>query len=162
MSDEYQQNLSGYESEFIQERKGYGSLSPFCVLDAATFSKDSPPDEGFYVGYDIHPENIEALFFEGLKLPRWESIEAETVEQQEAIYRESFQKTTSEYPLISRVSDTDQRVIFTSEEVLQLREECQQILERADDSKAVRALQKFHIACSKAAEREMGLLLLPS
>ena len=162
MSNENQQNLNAYESEFIQEGKGYGSLSPFCVLDAANFSKDLSPDEGFYVGYDIHPENIEALFFEGLKLPRWESIEAETVEQQEEIYRESFQKTTSEYPLISRVSDTDQRVIFTPEEVLWLREECKRILENAGNSNAVRALQKFHIACNKAAEQQMELLLIPS
>ena len=162
MSNEYQQNLSEYESEFIQERKGYGSLSPYCVLDAANFSKDLPANEALYVGYDIHPENIEALYFEGLKLPRWESIEAETVEQQEAIYRESFQKTTSDYPLTSRVSDTDQTVFYTPEEVLQLREECKQILDNTNDTKAIRALQKFHIACNKASDREMGLLLIPS
>ena len=162
MSNEYQQKLSEYESEFIKERKGYGSLSPYCVLDAASFSKDLLPNEGFYVGYDIHPENIEALYFEGLKLPRWESIEAENVEQQEAIYRESFRKITSDYPLVSRVSDTDQQVIYTPEEVLRLQEECKQILESTNDEKAVKALQKFYIACNKAAEKQMELLLIPS
>ena len=162
MNNEYEQKLSEYESEFMQEKRGYGSLSPYCVFDAASFSKDSPPDEGFYVGYDIHPENIEALYFEGLKLPRWESIEAETIQQQEAIYRESFQKAVSDYPLISRVSDTDERVVYSAEEAAQLQAECKQVLESTNETKAVRALQKFYIACNKAAEKQMGLLLIPS
>ena len=162
MNNEYPQKLSELESEFIQEEKGNGSLSPYIARDTANFSKDAPNDEGFYVGYDIHPENIEALYFEGLKLSRWESIEAESVEQKKALYEKSFDKSTSDYPLISRVSDTDQKVTYTPEEVLQLREECQRVLDTTNDTKAVRALQKFHIACNKAADHQMGLLLIPN
>lgn len=162
MNNDYQQKLGDYESEFIQEGKGYGSLSPYCVIDAANFSKELPANEAFYVGYDIHPENIEALYFDGLKLPRWESIEAESVEQQEELYRESFQRIMSGYPLIGRISDTDERVAYTSEETSQLQAECKQVLESTNDTNAVKALLKFYIACEKAAEQQMGLLFIPS
>jgi hypothetical protein len=162
MNDQYMQKLSELEREFTQELKGEGSLSPRTFHDSANFSEDTQNDEGFYVGYDIHPENLEALFFEGLKLPRWESIKAESVAQQEALYRESLQKTTLDYPLISRVTDTDQKISYTPEEVVQLREECKRVLDATNDTKAVKALQKFYIACNKAVEQQMGLLLIPS
>lgn len=156
MSNEYQQNLSEYENEFAGEVKGYGSLSPYCSsLDAAS-------DKGLYVGYDIHPENIEALYFEGLKVPRWESIEAETVAQQEELYKEAYQKSTSEFPLISRVSDTDQKIKYSPEDVLRLQEECKRVLDDTNDAGAVRALLKFYIACDKAAQRQSGLVLIPN
>jgi hypothetical protein len=50
MGDE---TLKDLEAEFRKEEKGPGSLSPH-VADGS---------EASYVGYDIHPENIEALFF---------------------------------------------------------------------------------------------------
>ena len=161
MNDEYLKNLSAVESELIQEDKGEGSLSAY-VVGADESSEGAPREEKIYLGYDISPLDIEALFFEGIKLPRWESIEAESLDQHREIYQQSFQKVTAEYPLISRVSDTDQKVEFTSEEVLQLREECQRVLDGANDAKAVRAVQKFYIACNKAAERRMGLRLIPN
>lgn len=162
MNNEYLQNLSEVENEFTQEGQGSGSLAVYAVRDTADFSKNMPPDEGFYIGYDIHPENIEALYFEGLQLPRWESIEAESIAEQTEIYQKSFQKSIADYPLISRVSDTDLKVAYLSEEVNQLREECRRVLDITNDAKAVAALQKFYIACNKAAEQQMGLLLIPS
>lgn len=151
MNNEYLQNLTEVELELVGEDKGEGSLSPFAVGD----------NEKIYIGYDVHPQDIEALYFEGLQLPRWESIKAESVAQQTEIYQESFQKVTADYPLISRVSDTDQKVTYTPEEVLQLREECERVLDKTNDPKAVRASQKFYIACNKAAEQQLGLSLIP-
>ena len=158
MNDDHLSQLSELESEFTQEVKGEGSLSPYIVRDPANAAGNAKQ----YVGYDIHPENIEALYFEGLQVPRWESIEAETVAQQEAIYLESFQKSVSDYPLISRVSDTDQKVTYSPDEVIQLREECERVLKNTAEPKAIKALQKFYLACSKAAEQQSGLLLIPS
>lgn len=162
MNTEHLQNLSEVESEFMQEGQGSGSLATYAVRDTANFSKDAARDEGFYIGYDIHPENIEALYFEGLQLPRWESIKAESIAEKTEIYQKSFQKSIADYPLISRVSDTDVKVIYAPEEVSQLREECGRVLDNTNDAKAVVALQKFYIACNKAVENQMGLLLIPS
>lgn len=152
MNNEYLQNLTEIESDFVREEKGEGSLSPYSVGD----------DQKVYVGYDVHPQDIEALYFEGLQLPRWESIKAENTAQQTEIYQASFQKVTSDYPLISRVSDTDVKVAFSLDEVLQLRKECERVLNNTDDAKAVRASQKFYIACNKAADQQLGLLLIPN
>ena len=162
MNDQYLQNLSEIEQEFNQEVKGSGSLSPYAVSDPANFSKSRMNEREFYIGYDIHPENLEFLYFEGLKLPRWESIVAETTAQQMEIYQKSFQKSTSDYPLVSRVSDTDKKVGYTPGEVAELSKECRKILDETNNPNAVTALQKFYIACAKASEHQLGLLLIPN
>jgi len=154
MNNDYLSQSSELEQEFAEELKGYGSLSPNLVGDSA--------DDKEYVGYDIRPEDIEALYFEGIGVPRWESIKADSVEQQLEIYNESMKERMADYPLIQRVSDTDQKVEYTPDEVSQLRAECEKVLETAADPKAVKASQKFAIACYKASERQKGLLLIPS
>ena len=163
MSNENLQNLTDIESEFVGEDKGEGSLSVYAVRDtAASFSKFAARDESFSVGYDITPLDIEALFFEGIKLPRWESIVADNHEQQLAIYNRSFNQIKSDFPLISRVSDTDATVKFTPVEVSDLSAECERVADGTDDAKAIRATQKFYIACQKSIENQMGLMLIPT
>ena len=163
MSNEHLQNLTEIENQFVSEDKGEGSLMVYAVRDlAADFSKFAAREESFSVGYDITPLDIEALYFEGIKLPRWESIKAENTDQQLEIYNEAFGKIKADFPLISRVSDTDVTVKYTTEEVAQLQSECEKVADSADDAKAIRAVQKFYIACNKAAENQMGLLLIPN
>ena len=163
MNNEHLQNLGEIESDFLKEDKGEGSLSVYAVRDPeANFSKFAPREESFSVGYDIHPLDIEALYFEGIKLPRWESIKADNTDQQLEIYNESFGKIKSDFPLISRVSDTDVTVKYAPEEISQLQAECERVADSADDARAIRAVQKFYIACNKADEQQMGLLLIPN
>ncbi|MDQ2747125.1 MAG: hypothetical protein M3T96_07700 [Acidobacteriota bacterium] len=163
MSNENLQNLEAIENQFLQEDKGEGSLMIYAVRDLnANFSKFAAREESFSLGYDITPLDIEALYFEGIKLPRWESIKADNHEQQLEIYNQSFDKIKADFPLISRVSDTDVTVKYTAEEVARLRAECEKVSDSANDAKAIRAAQKFYIACQKAAENQMGLLLMPN
>ena len=163
MNNQHLQNLTEVEDDFIKEDKGEGSLMIYAVRDTmASFSKFAPREESFGVGYDITPLDIEALYFEGIKLPRWESIKAENTDQQLEIYNEAFGKIKADFPLISRVSDTDVTVKYTPEEISPLQAECERVLESADDAKAIRAVQKFYIACNKASEQQMGLLLIPN
>lgn len=150
MSDEY----SELESEFNNELKGYGSLS-------LELGGDLAESESAHIGYHIRPEDIEALYFEGIGIPRWESIEAETNEKRVEIYNESMAKIMADYPLIQRVSDTDVKVAYTPEEIPALQTECQRVMETTSDAKATKALQKFVIACRKAAAHQTGLRLSP-
>ncbi len=153
MNKDYLSQISELEQEFTQELKGYGSLSPNLVDNSG---------ERDYIGYDIRPEDVEALYFEGIGIPRWESIKADNVDQQVELYNQAMQKIMAAYPLIGRVSDTDKKVEFTPEEVAALRRECDEVLETAANPQAVKALQKFAIACLKAFEHQKGLLLIPS
>ena len=163
MNNQHLQNLTEVEDDFIKEDKGEGSLMIYAVRDTmASFSKFAPREESFGVGYDITPLDIEALYFEGIKLPRWESIKAENTDQQLEIYNEAFGKIKADFPLISRVSDTDVTVKYTPEEISPLQAECERVLDSADDAKAIRAVQKFYIASNKAGEQQMGLLLIPN
>lgn len=145
-------DITELEQEFINEQKGEGSLSVFI----------SDGDANLYVGYDINPEDIEALYFEGIGVPRWESLKADSVEQQTAMYWERFNASMAKYPLIGRVRDTDERVEFTDAEVPQLLAECESVAAGTSDAKAVRASQKISIAAGKAADASGGLSLVPS
>ena len=151
MSDNKSRELSDLEMEFKLEVKGPGSLSPHVTVRSGSS----------YLGYDIHPENIEALFFEGIGVPRWDSIEADNFEQQEARYMAQYNRIMSEYPMFARANDTFQHVEYTAAEVPQLLEECERVLARASDPKVKRAVQKFVIAGRKASEEQAGLYLKP-
>lgn len=154
MNNEYLSQISELEQEFTKELRGYGSLTVNLVGDSA--------DDNEYVGYDIRPEDIEALYFEGIGVPRWESIKADSVDKQIELYNESMQKVMADYPLIGRANDTDQKVEYTPAEVLQLREECERVLETATDPKAIHSLRKVAVACHRAAENQKGLVLIPN
>lgn len=154
MNNDYLSQIGELEQEFTGELKGYGSLSPHLAGEAA--------DDRDYLGYDIRPEDIEALYFEGIGIPRWESIKADSHDKQLELYNESMQRIMATYPLIGRVNDTDQKVEFKPDEISRLRRECDEVLETASNEQAVKALQKFAIACYRAAEQNKGLLMLPS
>lgn len=152
MSETGTSPMTDLEREFIDEQKGEGSLS-IHIMDGTANT---------YAGYDINPEDIEALYFEGIGVPRWESLQADTVEQQTAMYWEKFNERMDKYPLIGRARDTDERVEYTADEVPQLLNECEQVSAGTSDQKAVRALQKISLAAGKAAEMQAGLKLTPS
>lgn len=145
------------ETKFMDEVRGFGSLAVNIISDSADSS-----DDGTFIGYDIRPEDIEALYFEGIGTSRWESIKADNITEQKKIYEESMQKIMSDYPYIKRVMDTDIRVEYKSNEVSELQNECDRVLKNTDNEKAIWALQKFLLACHKASESQMGLLLFPN
>ncbi len=144
--------ISDLELEFQNEQKGEGSLS--------VYLKNG--DGSDYVGYDINPEDIEALYFEGIGVPRWESLQADTVEQQTAMYWERFNERMGQYPMIGRVRDTDEAVDFSQPEVADLIAECSKLSGTATDAKALRSLQKISIAANRAVESGSTLNLKPS
>ncbi len=152
MSENGASPVNDLEQQFILEQKGEGSLSIF--LAGGT--------ENSYVGYDINPEDIEALYFEGIGVPRWETIKADDIEQQTAMYWELFNERMDNYPLIGRARDTDVRVEYTADEVPHLLEECEHVTAGTTDPKAIRALQKIMLAANKAVEKQAGLNLTPS
>ena len=144
--------INELEKEFINEQKGEGSLSIFLIEG----------DASDYVGWDINPEDLEAIYFEGIGVPRWESLQADTVEAQTALYWEKLNALMDSLPMIGRVRDTDETIEFTSVEVDHLFGECDEILLATSDAKAKRALKKFSLAATKAMDKHAGLRLSPS
>lgn len=140
------------EQEFIGEQKGEGSLSIF-LTDG---------DASEYVGWDINPEDLEAIYFEGIGVPRWESLAGETVDEKTALYWERFNALMDSLPMIGRIRDTDQKIQFAPDEVDHLFGECDEILLAAKDAKAKRSLKKISLAARKAIERHAALKLVPS
>lgn len=146
------EQLSELELEFQNEVKGGGSLSPH-VNDGT---------EQIYVGYDINPEDVEALFFEGIGIPRWASIQADSVDEQNSIYMEQYNEIMARYPMIGRANDTYQGTEYSAAEVTNLLAECDAIKAASTDTKAIRAVHKFSIAANKALEKQAALSLSPS
>lgn len=144
--------ITDLEREFIDELKGEGSLSVYLKRG----------DETEYIGYDINPEDVSAIYFEGIGVPRWESLQAETVEQQTAMYWERFNERMADYPAMNRLQDTDKRIEYSAEDARRLVDECNRIASAADNPKAVRALQKLTIAANRAVGSDSGLDLQPS
>lgn len=152
MSENNMTDLNVLEEEFNQEVKGYGSLS-INIVGGEASSK---------LGYQIRPEDIEALYFDGIGTQRWESIKANDVDEQLKIYNESMDSIMKDYPMIGRVKDTDITVEYSAEEVSQLNAECEKVIENTTHEKAIRSVQKFQIACTKATECNGFITLNPS
>lgn len=145
--------ISDLEQEFLEEQKGEGSL---CVYISGGEQDD-------YIGFDINPEDLEAIFFEGIGVPRWESLSGTgTVDGQVALYWERFNEKMADYPQIARVKDTDEAVEFSAGDVSDLIAECEKVAGSASDAKALRSLQKISIAANRAGENSAGLRLKPS
>ena len=161
MTEEQFSQLSDLEKEFRLEEKGYGSLAPHLLGSQPNVIKAADEDEGAYVGFDIHPENIEALYFDGIGVPRWESVKADSVEEQEALYMKQFNELMTSYPMIGRANDTYERVEYKSGEVPALIEECERVMAATSDAKVKRAVQKFLLASRKATDQGLGLEFLP-
>jgi hypothetical protein len=144
--------IGDLEREFISEQKGEGSLSAF-LTDG---------DTSEYVGWNVNPEDLEAIYFEGIGVPRWESLQADTVEAQTALYWERFNALMDPLPMIGRMRDTDEKIDYSPDEVQQLLGECDEILLAAKDAKAKRSVQKLSLAAAKAMENKSGLRFSPS
>lgn len=142
--------LAELEQEFINEQKGEGSLSIFL----------NGSDGLEYLGFDINPEDIEALYFEAIGIPRWESLEADSVEEQTALYWERFNEVMGPFPLIGRIRDTDETVDYDSDTITRLNDEIGRVV--PSSAKAERAVAKYRIAAGRAAERGGGLRFKPS
>lgn len=145
--------LNELEQDFVNEQKGEGSLSVYLANNG---------EKGDYLGWDIHLENIEALYFDGIGVPRWDSLEAETVEEKTALYWERFNAVMEALPLIGRMRDTDEEIDYSAAEIDPLTGECDRVLLGTTNEKAVRAAQKISRAAWHAAEAGAGLKLVPS
>ncbi|NOT49522.1 MAG: hypothetical protein HOP17_17500 [Acidobacteria bacterium] len=152
MSENGESPISDLEREFIDEQKGEGALS----LNISDGSEKS------YLGYDLNLEDVEALYFDGIGVPRWESLEGTTVEQKTALYWERFNDRMDKYPLIGRTRDTDEKVEYTSDEMPSLSLECEQVSSGTSNAKALRAAQKISLAAERAASKQAGLVLTPT
>jgi hypothetical protein len=148
MTDE---EIKALEAEFKNEQTGPGSYSP----------NITGGDEKKYVGFDIHPEDIESVFFGGIGVPRWETIQGDSPEEQEAAYGKLYTECMARFPMFARANDTYERADYTAEEVSKLIGECQTLLESAD-AKTGRAARKFLIAATRAQEAAAGLRLMPN
>jgi len=144
--------MNALEEVFKGEIKGSGSSSPY-VVDAAGRE---------YVGFDINPEDIEALFFDGIGVPRWASIEAADVDEQNAIYMERYNEVMAKFPMLGRANDTYEATDYTTDDVTALLAECEAVKAVSTHEKAIRAVNKFTIVGTKAAEKQAGLTLSPS
>lgn len=149
MSTDEQDELAKLEREFMHELQGEGSLVPKVG--------------NTYVGFDIHPEDIESIFFDGIGVPRWAGIESEfaDLDEQTAIYMKRYNESMAKFPLIARSNDTMASSNYSRAEVPQLAAECRTLIESSADEKATRATKKLLIAAMQAEAKNSPLTLSP-
>lgn len=147
MGTDQQAELKELEEEFSREIQGEGSLMPTV--------------DGTHVGFDIHPEDIDVLFFDGIGVPRYASIEIEDLDQKNATYMERYNAAMAEFPLIGRANDTMVGASYSASEVTKLIAECNALIGRQIDEKAARAVKKLLIAAMKAEAGNAPLTLSP-
>ncbi|MEQ1762791.1 MAG: hypothetical protein ABL984_06535 [Pyrinomonadaceae bacterium] len=147
MSTDQQDELTKLEKEFAHELQGEGSLVPKVG--------------NTYVGFDIHPEDIESIFFDGIGVPRWASIESEDLDEHNAIYMERYNESMAKYPLIARANDTMVSSNYSRAEIAQLVAECHALIDSSADQKATRAIKKLLIAATQAEAKNDPLTLSP-
>ena len=147
MSTDEQNELAKLAEEFSQELQGEGSLSPKVG--------------NTYVGFDIHPDDVEAIFFDGIGVPRWASIEIEDLDEHNAVYMERYNAAMAKFPLIGRANDTMVGANYSRAEIASLIAECHALIESSADPKAARATKKLLIAGIQAEATNSPLALSP-
>jgi hypothetical protein len=154
-------NLEDLEKDFIAEGWGNGSLHPTVVRDSVNYWNGGSSKNDFYVGFDFHYTDWEALFFGELNCPRYEPyVEGEDIVERDKRWYAKFQQCTSEYPMLNRIFDMYADAGYTAEEVSVLREQCLTLQAKTKHSGGWRALAKLIIACNKALDSRLDLLLI--
>lgn len=147
MDTDQQAELTKLEAEFSQEIQGEGSLIPDV--------------DGQYAGFDIHPEDIDVIFFEGIGVPRYASIEVDDLDEKNAAYMECYHEAMTKFPLIGRANDTMVGARYSLDEIGELLAECNALVDGSADEKATRAAKKLLIAAMKAEASNAPLTLTP-
>jgi hypothetical protein len=101
----------------------------------------------------------EALFFKVLGCPDTERIEDESREAFDERYDQNFREAIPDYPLLSRISHFYRDVWYASTELMQLRNECQSVLNKTSDKEAIKALNTLIAGCNEAQQHGLGLFL---
>jgi hypothetical protein len=163
MSVKEESDLVALEQSFSAEGWGNGSLHPMVVRNIDTYWKRGPVDESdedFYVGFGFHETDWVALFFDVLKCPKREMLDGEDIMAYEKRERERFQQCTAEFPMLGRMFTMFRDANYYPGEVGQLREQCLKLQSETSHEAGRRALAKLILACGKALESEMGLILV--
>jgi hypothetical protein len=147
MSTDQQDDLTKLAEEFSQELQGEGSLSPKVG--------------NTYVGFDIHPEDIEAIFFDAIGVPRWASIEIDDLDEHNAVYMERYNAAMAKFPLIGRANDTMVGANYSRAEITGLVAECHALIASSANEKATRAAKKLLVAATQAEAINAPLTLSP-
>ncbi len=154
-------NSDNSEGGYVAEGWGNGSLHPHVVRNPENYWNGGHSEDDFYVGFDFHYWDWEALFAGVLNCPEWEPyVEGEDIMEREKREYARFQQCTSDYPLLGRIFDMYQDAEYRADEVSQLREQCLRLQSRTNHAEGWRALAKLILACDKALERKLGLLLI--
>lgn len=154
-------NWNELEREFAAEGWGNGSLHPYVVHDPTNYWEGGRHKDDFYVGFDLHWGDWEALFWDALNASRRdEYVQGTDIGEFHERNRRQFQESISGYPLLGRIFDMYEDATYKAEEVNQLRNECLKVRDGTDHAGAIRALNKLILACRKASQGSLGLLLL--
>jgi hypothetical protein len=102
-----------------------------------------------------------ALFFDVLGCPRPRPyVPEEDINEWMEERRLNFQRAIPDYPMLGRILDPYSDVWYSQQEVQQLRSECMTVQSRTKDTSASQGLRKLILACDKALESGLGLLLV--
>ena len=154
-------NWEELEREFVAEGFGNGSLHPYVVRNPVSYWDDGYHKDDFYVGFDFHWVDWEALFWGALNAAeRDEYVQGEDIIEFHERNRRKFEESIPEYPLLGRIFDMYEDAVYEAEEVNQLREECLKAREGTEHAGAIKAANKLILACDKASERGLGLRLI--
>ena len=154
-------NWEELEREFVAEGWGNGSIHPYVVHDPINYWEGGHHKDDFYVGFDFHWGDWEALFWGALNAAGRDGyIQGEDINEFHERNRRKFQESISEYPLLGRIFDRYEDVVYEAEEVNQLRDECLRAREGTNHAGAIKALNKLTLACNKASGHVLGLRLI--
>ena len=152
-------DINSLEQEFIAEVTGNGDLWPVIVSEPDNYEGDDE-DDVFVVPFNFNYRDWDALYFGELKCPGYEPyVEGEDMVARDKRWMAKFQSCCSEFPLLARIYDMYADAIYRADEVPHLKAQCETLLSRTQTNGAWRALAKLIVICTKAEERNKGILL---
>ena len=154
-------NTDEMERQFVAEGWGNGSLHPRVVHNPMHYWDGGQSENDFYVGFDFHRHDWEALFWTALNAARLdEYVQGEDIIQYHERNRQKFEDSIPDYPFLGRIFDMYEDAVYEASEVEPLRNECVKAQGASNDERSIRALSKVMLACDKAIERNLGLLFI--
>lgn len=137
-----------------------------CVMRDPSFEAISRGlrDGDRYLDLRLEGDEWAALFVDVLKCPDaddFPSLPGESNEEWRKRYSLKFQQAIPSYPILARIHDLFIYVIYTPDEVNELRSESLRLQSMTSNELAVAMLKKLVQACDEASKAGSGLVLVP-
>ena len=140
---------------------GFGNGSLHFYVVSKQNCKPYKDGNARYLELDFHLSDWEAFYVKSLKVPEDEEYQFnENIDSFDERNKRRFQNSIRDFPMLGRIFSMYEDYLFTTQEILSLRYECERLKLELKEKDAIKAVRKLIYASDEAIKAEFNLMFV--